>query len=43
MIKPTNVDAQRVLHIISELKERLTCLSVITPEVLEVALDRLGC
>lgn len=33
--KPTNVDAQRILAIMDELKEKLTYLSVVTPEVLE--------
>ena len=35
MMKPTNIDAQRVLAIMGELKEKLTFLSVVTPEVLE--------
>lgn len=33
--KPTNIDAQRVLAIMDELKEKLTYLSVLTPQVLE--------
>jgi len=33
--KPTNIDAQRVLSIMDELKEKLTYLSVVTPQVLE--------
>jgi hypothetical protein len=33
--KPTNIDAQRVLAIMDELKEKLTYLSVVTPQVLE--------
>lgn len=32
--KPTNVDAQRILAIMDELKEKLTYLSVATPQVL---------
>jgi DNA repair exonuclease SbcCD ATPase subunit len=33
--KPTNIDAQRILAIMDELKEKLTYLSVVTPQVLE--------
>lgn len=33
--KPTNIDAQRILAIMDELKEKLTYLSVLTPQVLE--------
>jgi chromosome segregation ATPase len=33
--KPTNIDAQRVVAIMDELKEKLTYLSVVTPQVLE--------
>lgn len=33
--KPTNIDAQRILQIMDELKEKLTYLSVVTPQVLE--------
>mmetsp|Transcript_1859 Transcript_1859/g.4135 ORF Transcript_1859/g.4135 Transcript_1859/m.4135 type:complete len:387 (-) Transcript_1859:164-1324(-) len=32
--KPTNIDAQRILAIMDELKEKLTYLSVATPQVL---------
>mmetsp|Transcript_45310 Transcript_45310/g.115047 ORF Transcript_45310/g.115047 Transcript_45310/m.115047 type:complete len:387 (-) Transcript_45310:79-1239(-) len=32
--KPTNIDAQRILGIMDELKEKLTYLSVATPQVL---------
>jgi len=35
MSKPTNIDAQRVLAIMDELKEKLTYLSVVTSGVLE--------
>lgn len=31
--KPTNIDAQRILAIMDELKDKLNCLSVITPQV----------
>ena len=34
-MKPTNIDAQRILAILQELKERLTYMSVVTPQVLE--------
>lgn len=34
-LKPTNIDAQRILGILQELKERLTHMSVVTPQVLE--------
>jgi len=34
-LKPTNIDAQRIMAILQELKERLTLLSVVTPQVLE--------
>lgn len=34
-LKPTNVDAQRILAIVQELKERLTLMSVVTVQVLE--------
>lgn len=33
--KPTNIDAARILAIMDELKEKLTYLSVLTPQVLE--------
>mmetsp|Transcript_41031 Transcript_41031/g.89655 ORF Transcript_41031/g.89655 Transcript_41031/m.89655 type:complete len:388 (+) Transcript_41031:191-1354(+) len=33
--KPTNIDAQRILAIMDELKEKLTYLSVVTSQVLE--------
>jgi hypothetical protein len=33
--KPTNQDAQRILNIMDDLKEKLTYLSVVTPQVLE--------
>jgi hypothetical protein len=33
--KPTNIDAQRILSIMDELKEKLTYLAVVTPQVLE--------
>jgi len=33
--KPTNIDAQRILNIMDDLKEKLTYLSVVTPQVLE--------
>lgn len=33
--KPTNIDAQRILAIMDELKEKLTYLSVVTGQVLE--------
>eukprot|EP00443_Scrippsiella_acuminata_P052434 CAMPEP_0115548346 /NCGR_PEP_ID=MMETSP0271-20121206/94117_1 /TAXON_ID=71861 /ORGANISM="Scrippsiella trochoidea, Strain CCMP3099" /LENGTH=311 /DNA_ID=CAMNT_0002981811 /DNA_START=91 /DNA_END=1027 /DNA_ORIENTATION=+ len=33
--KPTNIDAQRILAIMDELKEKLTYLSVATPQVLQ--------
>mmetsp|Transcript_31257 Transcript_31257/g.72896 ORF Transcript_31257/g.72896 Transcript_31257/m.72896 type:complete len:389 (-) Transcript_31257:84-1250(-) len=33
--KPTNIDAQRILAIMDELKEKLTFLSVVTAQVLE--------
>jgi len=33
--KPTNIDAQRILQIMDELKEKLTYLSVVTAQVLE--------
>ena len=33
--KPTNIDAQRVLAIMDELKEKLTYLSVVTPQARE--------
>jgi hypothetical protein len=33
--KPTNIDAQRILNIMDDLKEFLTYLSVVTPQVLE--------
>lgn len=33
--KPRNIDAQRILAIMDELKEKLTFLSVVTPQVLE--------
>jgi len=32
--KPTNIDAQRILSVMDELKEKLTYLSVCTPQVL---------
>ena len=34
-MKPTNADAQRILAVTQELKERLTFMSVITDEVWE--------
>ncbi|CAD7933421.1 unnamed protein product [Amoebophrya sp. A25] len=34
-MKPTNIDAQRILAILQELKERLTYMSVVTGQVLE--------
>jgi len=42
MSKPTNLDAQRILSILDELKEKLTYLSVITPQVLEAVQNEEG-
>lgn len=42
MSKPTNLDAQRILSILDELKEKLTYLSVVTPQVLEAVQNEEG-
>jgi len=42
MSKPTNLDAQRILSILDELKEKLTYLSVVTSQVLEAVQNEEG-
>jgi hypothetical protein len=40
MSKPINIDAQRVISIISELKEKMTYMSVVTPQVNDALLSQ---
>lgn len=42
MSKPTNLDAQRILSILDELKEKLTYLSVVTSQVMEAVQNEEG-